>query len=73
MVLSTSKENIHHGRLAHEDIYGEFGAIERLTSLRALTPLLCQSHGDKYLGNHMSSLYVILLYNVFVTISCKDN
>ncbi len=32
-----------------------------------------QSHRDKRLWNHMSSLYVILLYNVFVTIWCKDN
>jgi len=24
--------------------HGEFGAIERLNLLRALTPLLCQSH-----------------------------
>ena len=39
MVLSTSKENIHHGRLALVNIHGEFGAIERLNSLRALTPL----------------------------------
>jgi len=27
--------------------HGKFGAIERLNLLRALTPLLCQSHRDK--------------------------
>ena len=43
--------------------------IERLNSLRALTPLLCQSHRDKCFWNFMSSLYVIC----FVTIWCKDN
>jgi len=33
--------------LAHGYFHGKFGAIERLDSLRALTPLLCQSHRDK--------------------------
>ena len=33
--------------LAHGYFHGKFGAIERLNSLRALTPLLCQSHRDK--------------------------
>ena len=40
---------------------------------RALTPLPYQPHRYKRLWNHMSSLYVVLLYNLFVTIWCKDN
>ena len=43
--------------------HGKFGAIKRLTSLRVLTPPLCQSHRDKCFWNFMSSLYVILFYN----------
>ena len=35
--------------LAHGYFHGKFGAIERLNLLRALTPLPCQSHRDKYL------------------------
>ena len=50
-----------------------FGAIERLNSLRALTPLLCQSHRDKCFWNFMSSLYIVLFCNFYVTIWCKDN
>ena len=34
---------------AHGYFHGKFGAIERLNLLRALTPLPCQSHRDKYL------------------------
>ena len=34
--------------LAHGYFHGKFGAIERLNLLCALTPLLCQSHRDKY-------------------------
>jgi len=59
--------------LAHGYFHGKFGAIERLNLLRALTPLLCQSHRDKYFWNFMSSLYVILFCNFYVTIWCKDN
>ena len=59
--------------LAHGYFHGEFGAIERLNLLRALTPLSWQSHRDKRLWNHMSSLYVILLYNLFVIIWYNDN
>ena len=33
--------------LAHGYFHGKFGAIERLNILRALAPLLCQSHRDK--------------------------
>ena len=49
--------------LAHGYFHGKFGAIERLNLLRALTPLLCQSHRDKCFWNFMSSLYVILFCN----------
>ena len=33
--------------LAHGNIHGEFDAIEHLNLLYGLTPLLCQSHGNK--------------------------
>jgi len=49
--------------LAHGYFHEKSGAIERLNSLRALTPLLCQSHRDKCFWNFMSSLYVILFCN----------
>ena len=49
--------------LAHGYFHGKFGAIERLNLLRALTPLLCQSHRDKCFWNFMSSLYIILFCN----------
>ena len=49
--------------LAHGYFHGKFGAIERLNLLRALTPLLCQSHRDKCFWNFMSSLYVVLFCN----------
>jgi hypothetical protein len=39
--------------LAHEIIYGEFGAIERLSLKYALTPLPCQSHRDKWFEIHV--------------------
>ena len=59
--------------LAHGYFHGKFGAIERLNLLRALTPLLCQSHRDKCFLNFMSSLYIVLFCNFYVTIWCKDN
>ena len=59
--------------LAHEYFHGKFGAIERLNLLRALTPLLCQSHRDKCSWNLMSSLYIVLFCKFYVTIWCKDN
>ena len=49
--------------LAHGYFHGKFGAIERLNSLRTLTPLLCQSHRDKRFWNFMSSLYIVLFCN----------
>ena len=58
---------------AHGYFHGKFGAIERLNLLRALTPLLCQSHRDKCFWNFMSSLYIVLFSNFYVTIWCKDN
>ena len=48
-------------------------SIQLSSRKRALTPLPWQSHRDKRLWNHMSSLYVILFCNLFVTIWCKDN
>jgi len=54
--------------LAHGYFHGKFGAIERLNSLRALTPLLCQSHRDKCFRNFMSSLYIVLFCKIYVTI-----
>ena len=45
--LCTAHGDIHGEPLVHGDIHGKFGAIERLNLLRALTPLLCQSHKDK--------------------------
>ena len=59
--------------LAHGYFHGKFGAIERLNLLRALTPLLCQSHRDKCFWNFMSSLYIVLFCKFYVTIWCKDN
>ena len=59
--------------LAHGYFHGKFGAIERLNLLRALTPLLCQSHRDKCFWNFMSSLYIVLFCKFYVTVWCKDN
>jgi hypothetical protein len=54
--------------LTHEIIHGEFGAIKRLNLKYVLTPLPCQSHIETNDLKSMSSLYVILFYNLFVTI-----
>ena len=56
-----------------EYFHGKFGAIKRLNLLRALTPLLCQSHRNKCFWNFMSSLYIVLFCKFYVTIWCKDN
>ena len=46
--------------------YQQRSAIERLNSLHALTPLLCQSHRDKCFWNFMSSLYIVLFCKIFM-------
>jgi len=46
--LQKLKSSLHVAS-RHGYFHGKFGAIERLNLLRALTPLLCQSHRDKYL------------------------
>ena len=63
--------------LARGSIHGEFGAIERLNLLCALTPLLCPFHRDKCFEIScllcISFCFVILYVILYVTIWCKDN
>ena len=53
-------------------IHGRFGAVERLNLKYALTPLPCQSHGDKYFKINGFVCHFVLVI-LFVTIWCKNN
>ena len=54
--------------LAHENIYGEFGAIEHL-NLYTLTLLPCQSNNNKYFKSHVFFVchFVIQFICLYVT------
>ena len=55
-------------RLTDGYFHGEFGAIERLNLLCALTPLLCQSHRDKYFEISCLVCISFCFVNLYVTI-----
>ena len=48
--------------LAHEDIHGEFGAIERLNSCHTLTTLSCHSHRKRCFELHDFFVCHFVLY-----------